>query len=213
MQQVSGIQHAAALLGNETLKSFATAVSMRLYFGKVLHQPALERVWKHCLATAACCELLANAVGLKQKDKPYVAGLLHDIGCLGMMVLHPKNYADLLASVSETGINQLVLEADRFGFDHCVAGEWIARNWKLGPEIEGAALHHHSPPQGTSFATLEIVKVSVLLVDSLGWSSVPSTSILPVEACALMPRHFREAIKVEPEHLCTSIAARIETLQ
>jgi len=209
MQPISGIQHAAAILGRETLKSFATAISMRLYLGKVLRQEPLARVWQHSLATAACCEVLAQAAG-KLKDRPYVAGLLHDVGSLGMMVLHPKEYADVLAQTSEGSIDQRALEVEKFGFDHCVAGEWIARNWKLGSEIEETALRHHDPPLGRLFSTLEIVKAGVLLVDAMGWSAVPTISLTPAGAVAMLPTHFREVIKMDPDEIYASIAARID---
>ncbi len=208
---VTGIQHAVALLGHDRLRCFATAVSLRLYLGRVIRGEALARVWRHSLATAACGELLAAAnpgQGRKQADQAYLAGLLHDVGALGMMVLHPEEYAQVVARAAAGDLRRV--EIEHFGYDHCSAGGWIAKRWKLGAEIESAALHHHDPPVGESFATIEVVKAAVLLADALGWSTVAAEGMDPAQAVIALPVHFREGLEVEPDQLCASIAERIE---
>jgi HD-like signal output (HDOD) protein len=46
-KEVTSLRHAAALLGRETLRSFAVAVSMRMYIGRVAKQEQLAKVWRH----------------------------------------------------------------------------------------------------------------------------------------------------------------------
>src|ERR1700678_1432474 len=56
-KEVTSLRHAAALLGRETLRSFAVAVSLRLYIGPRAQQALLAKVWRHSLATAVICDL------------------------------------------------------------------------------------------------------------------------------------------------------------
>ncbi len=213
MQQVTGIQHAAALLGRDTLRSFTLAVSTRMYLGTVLKQESLARVWQHSVATALCAELLVNvepSARQNMKETAYVGGLLHDVGCLGLMVLYPKEYTEVLALAAEEGADLRQLEVDRFGMDHCMAGQWIAENWKFGREIEDVALHHHEPVRGEPYITLEIVKLAVQLADAFGWSAIAGTALPPADAMDVLPAHFRQRIRKDPGELFESIGQRIE---
>ena len=203
MQPVTEFRHAAALLGRETLRSFAVAVSLRLYLGKALKMEALVRMWKHSLATAACCEILSKAADSKGKtDSPYVAGLLHDIGCLALLMLRPETYADLLPIALEQNVDIRTL-------DHCHVGQWIAENWKLGPGIAHIALHHHDPLGPALGTTPEIVKVASKLADDLGFSLLECPAKTPVEAVEAVPSYFRSKIKMNPDELYSSIQSRI----
>jgi HD-like signal output (HDOD) protein len=60
-KEVTSLRHAAALLGREALRSFAVAVSLRMYIGRVARQDLLTKIWRHSLATAVICDVLAES--------------------------------------------------------------------------------------------------------------------------------------------------------
>src|SRR5579872_4485330 len=146
-KEVTSIRHAAAILGRETLRSFAVAVSLRMYMGKVGRHDLLAKIWRHSLATAVICDLLAECHREVRKDSrddtPYVAGLLHDIGCLGLIVTHAKEYAEILTAPCKDGLELCEKERALFQIDHCSAGQWIAHSWKFPRAIGEVALLHH----------------------------------------------------------------------
>ncbi|MEO8099766.1 MAG: HDOD domain-containing protein [Acidobacteriota bacterium] len=210
-QEIYGLQHAAALLGRGTMRSFAIAVSLRLYLGGVLQRGALARVWRHSLATAVICELLTPAEDRRKqnvmKDAAYLAGLLHDVGCLGLMALHPQAYTEVLTLAAEQAVELRSLEIERFGVDHCEAGRWIAHKWKFSPELQDVTLYHHDPFRGGDPLTvLEVVKVAASLADSLGWAVVPSMVRTPAEAMASLPPQLHGIIKIHPDEVHQLVA-------
>jgi HD-like signal output (HDOD) protein len=212
-QQVTGFKHAAALLGRETLRSFAVAVSMRLYLGNNIRQDALARIWKHSLATAVCAELLtvrSRDRNSRVSESPYIAGLLHNVGSLGLMMLYPTEYVDVLKEASEDGRDPRILEVEHFGLDHCIAGRWIAGSWKFGPEIADVVLHHHDPCTGEMSSVLEIVKVAVRLTDALVWPSSPGVPRALVEGIAGMPQSIQNGIAMSPDDLYAAINDRVQ---
>jgi HD-like signal output (HDOD) protein len=213
-KEVTSLRHAAALLGRETLRSFAVAVSMRMYIGRVVRQEQLAKVWRHSLATAVICDLLAECNPevnkISRDDTAYVAGLLHDIGSLGLMVAHPKEYAEVLGNAILNSQDLRTVEQSVFHLDHCAAGHRIASVWKFSPAIAEVALRHHQPPSGGEFNLLELVKVGVLMADALGYEVVPLQQPITVaETAAFLPGAGRVRFSKHIEELPQRIATRI----
>lgn len=216
-KEVTSLRHAAALLGRETLRSFAVAVSLRMYIGRVVRQDLLAKIWRHSLATAVICDLIAECnpeIKKNARDEtPYIAGLLHDIGCLGLMVMHPKEYAAALADAIRDSIDLRDVEQIRFGIDHCMAGQRIAHAWKFSPAIAEVALQHHQPPSG-DFTLVELVKIGVLMADSLEYSVVPPPQVIELaQLAAFLPAAARVRFDKQIDQLPEKIAERIKSFE
>jgi HD-like signal output (HDOD) protein len=217
-KEVTSLRQAATVLGRETLRSFAVAVSMRMYIGRVAHQELLAKVWRHSLATAVICDLLAECNPEIQKfwrdDAPYVAGLLHDIGSLGLMVAHPKEYAEVLGNAILNSEDLRTVEQSVFHLDHCTAGHRIANVWKFSPAIAEVALRHHEAPSGGEFNLVELVKVGVLMADASGYEVVSlQHPITLAEAAAFLPETGRVRFNKHVEGLPERIATRIGSFE
>ncbi|MGA2213388.1 MAG: HDOD domain-containing protein [Bryobacteraceae bacterium] len=217
-KEVTSLRHAAALLGRETLRSFAVAVSLRMYIGRVARQDQLAKVWRHSLATAVICDVLAECNPEIRKgsrdDAPYVAGLLHDIGSLGLMVAHPKEYAEVLGNAILNSKDLRELEQNAFQLDHCAAGHRIACAWKFSPTIAEVALRHHQEPSGGEFTLLELVKVGVLIADALGYEVVaPQQPRTVMELAELLPGAGRVRFASQIDMLPERIAGRIGSFE
>ena len=217
-KEVTGIRHAVALLGMETLRSFAVAVSLRMYVGRVARQDQLGKIWRHSLATAVICELLAECnpeiTKNSRDDTAYVAGLLHDIGSLGLMVAHPKEYAEALGNAIQESKDLREIEQNMFQLDHCAAGHRIACAWKFSPAIAEVALRHHQEPSGGDFTLLEQVKVGVLMADALGYEVVPPQHVMTLaELAELLPAAARVRFNTQIDMLPGRIAERIRSFE
>ncbi|MEP7353120.1 MAG: HDOD domain-containing protein [Acidobacteriota bacterium] len=203
-QPISSIQHAVTILGRDTLRSFAVAVSLRMYLGRTIQHEELARVWRHSLATATICDLLCEAgwqaSPSKYGDIAYVAGLLHDVGCLGLMTLHPKGYAVAVDRAGREDRDLREIEREIFGMDHCRAGQLISRSWRFSPDIEEVSFGHHEPSRPQDKSLGQLVKVAVLLTDALGWSVAPSTKITPLEEVfEMIPTEVRNRLHSAPD--------------
>jgi len=76
------------------------------------------------------------------KDTAYTAGLLHDVGRLALLASYPAEYARMLDVSDEFGYDLLGCEQDLFDIDHCVAGEWLVREW----HFRKSASRYQAPP-------------------------------------------------------------------
>jgi len=217
-KEVTSIRHAAALLGREALRSFAVAVSLRMYLGRVARQDQLAKIWRHSLATAVICDLLAECHPENPRnsgdDTPYVAGLLHDIGSLGLMVARPKEYAAALSDAIQNSQDLREIEQKAFQLDHCAAGHRMASAWKFSPAIAEVALRHHQEPSGGDFTLLELVKVGVLMADALGYDVVPPRQVKTLaELAELLPAAAGVRFDKQAGALPERIAERIRSFE
>ena len=103
----------------------------------------------------------------------YTAGLLHNLGVLGLMSAYPEEYAGLIDVSTEFGLDLLRTERDLFEIDHCAAGAWLARDWNFPEPIVSAIARHHEEPD-RSPALFNLVQICWRLADVVGLGAFPT---------------------------------------
>lgn len=146
--RVGSIHDAIVVLGLSSVRSLvlAAAVITGLPAGRC---PGFSqnRFWRHVLGAAVAAQALARP--LKRAPEPlFVAGLLHDIGRLAMMVLYPEEFDSVLADAQARDCRLEEAERRHFGFDHSAAGAELARRWNFPADIVDALAWHHAPARG-----------------------------------------------------------------
>lgn len=215
--QTSSLRHVVAILGRDTLKSFAVALNLRIYIGDVVRHETLSKVWRHSLATAILSELLTESCpGIfaePAEEAAYVSGLLHKIGALGLMVANPPKYAEAIAIATEQGLDLRDVEQRLFDIDHYQAGRWIALKWRFSPAIARLASDGERPHPGVEFKLADLVKIAALLADSLGYEMVPMRPVLtPSEVREMLPDLARPKFAWTPQHLNLTVDQRMNKL-
>jgi putative nucleotidyltransferase with HDIG domain len=208
---IGSIQQTLVLLGVEAVKRHVLASSMKIFFRCPLRLDLLRGIWRHSVACALICEELSIACSTSQKpdDGIYTAGLLHDIGRLGLFVSHPQEYADLL---EKAGASLREREVQTFGFDHCEAGGWLASKWGLPPEIQQMAAEHHNPLNPEITGMKDIVQVGVLLTDNLGFDVLPAEHPYTLrDIRSFLPHSAQYRFDPEEKSFKARITARLNT--
>jgi HD-like signal output (HDOD) protein len=203
--QIETVQHGITTLGFERVRCLVTAVATSNYMRAALRTEALERCWRHTLATAILSRELARAAGMAT-DRAYSLGLLHDIGRLGLLVAFPKEYAGILKAVDRDAISLLDQEKKRFGLDHCETGRLLLEQWNLPSDFCLVVGRHHDPPSGEPLDSLKICYLACQLADSLGYAIAPPLKPLPFqEIRAMLPPSAQGGFPEEPETLTALI--------
>ena len=209
--RISSIQNAVTLLGLQTVRGFALTVSMKGFLHTALRLDLLRRIWRHSLACGMLCEELSRACSTSQRgdDRAYTAGLLHNIGRLGLFVAHPRAYGELLLDPTES--DWLERERQAFGVDHCDGGAWLAHFWGLPADLEAIIASHHEPPRLTPFELTDLVRIAVLLTDSLGFDVTPAAHAhtLP-EIRSMLPSAAQYRFDPDPEALTARITTQLD---
>jgi len=88
----------------------------------------------------------------EQRQMHALAGLVHDVGRLAIMVAGNKTGARVLGTLWDRMVSIVHDEKAELGMDHCDVGARICRKWNFSPVIQEAVLRHHSPIMNGDFS-------------------------------------------------------------
>lgn len=217
MSEIRSIWQALAMVGLDRIRSLALTVGMRGFMGKNAGAPILRQTWRHTLATAIIAEEFAGKIFIEPAEA-YTAGLLHDIGRIGLIASNPQKYADLLATLCAGPVNLSELEQKAYGIDKCDAGVELVRKWKLPPLFERViSRKHESDPELSVFDCPALIALSCELADALGLGLLPQEAGFDWKAecdrlLSSMPQADRNRLICDWDDLQLTVASRVNLL-
>lgn len=165
--KVTTIQQAITYLGFQTTRNLITAAAVTGCFAQG-QCPGFDdkAFWRHSIATAACCKVLARRMRFNQ-DYAFTAGLLHDIGRLVLVSSFTEMYQQVMEYRKAN--DSYVLEAERavMGIDHVIAGVALAEHWNFSDTMKMAIAYHHDPDAPGAGLLATIVHVANAIVHAL----------------------------------------------
>jgi HD-like signal output (HDOD) protein len=205
------LRHAIAVLGLDRIKALAVTVAMRGFVG--YRNPLIQQCWQHSVACAAICEEFSAIFGFSG-DRAYTAGIMHDIGRLGLLKSYPQEISPILCGQHQDTQAVLRAERDAVQVDHGRAGAWLVGNWALPKEFAEVCAHHHDPPDENDPEILQLVKVACNVADIIGFPAVKCEQ-QPSYLVATLPLPMRSGRDVAPpeEDLRANVAARLAAFE
>jgi putative nucleotidyltransferase with HDIG domain len=134
--RIESISHALTLLGAARLRSLLVTASARQVFvsrNRTIRDMTAA-VWAHSVAVAVGARQVAVRAGFPDKEAPYMAGLMHDIG-KPIVAIH---LLDLERSVSRSVQDQWIDPGEWMSIIqdvHRPVGIAVAKQWNLSPEV------------------------------------------------------------------------------
>jgi HD-like signal output (HDOD) protein len=172
-RRVISIEQAAILLGTERLRTLVLTCSVMQFAGKRIPQAQLLTFWQHSFLSALLSERIARQVDYFEKEQAYLGGLLHDIGVLPLWILVLEEEAKQRKLPPANWVDNIPVERDFFGMDHCKVGRWMAVSWNFMPSFIDVFEHHHSPDRAQHDPYLVGI---VAAADQFLWSQAPPVS-------------------------------------
>ena len=211
--QVSSVERAVAMLGLEKVKNLSITLGVGSYLKAALRLTVLRRCWRHSLGCALIAEELSPVYDISP-NQAYTAGLLHDVGRLGLLVKYPQSYADLLSVVMENHFGILKSERDLFDLDHCEAGAWLAQEWDFPDELIRVIGEHHNQLEDDSPDLLKLLSISCRLADSMGFEVVdPAESEKAELILQELPNKLHNLLQKDLVDLKDRITAQVNGLE
>ena len=207
-QKITTIERAIVIIGLKELELIILGVGFADLFDlrRVPSGFDGEGLWIHGLSVAWLSKEMAEASFHTDPGGVMLAGLLHDVGKL-ILVVYLTEEAEQILDLVEQGVPYYEAE-DRVGARHSEIGYLLARNWGL-PKMQSAAIRdHHYPKAGDpNLAGTCLVALADSLVKSLGFGliheSPPLDQSWAMNAAHLSHRHFnllaKEAEKRVPD--------------
>jgi putative nucleotidyltransferase with HDIG domain len=208
-RSVTGLTQATMVLGVVRVKTMAALVVVNRMVRSSVKIQALRKVWRHSLATALIAEELAARMRV-DTDTGYTAGLLHNLGTLGLMSAYPDEYSRMLEVSNDFGFDLLNTERDLFEIDHCAAGAYLAQDWDFPDELAAAIAVHHDEPVLGQTGLDSLVQVSWRLADALGFAAFsPVKEWAFDELMTYLPSSGTSWLTKTPDEARKELAARL----
>ena len=142
---IGSIRHAITHLGLDRVRSLATTIALSFFVRNQPRTAFVRHIWAHSIATATVCEVLAK---LYRAPDLYTAGLVHDLGRLGLLLTIGQTYEKWAATEVPNIDESKQMERLRFGMDHCEAASLVGVKWRFPPTLLECMIDHHERHDG-----------------------------------------------------------------
>jgi HD-like signal output (HDOD) protein len=205
---INNVHHAAALLGLDEIRNATTTLAMASFYRSSASE--LVRCWQHTIACGLLSDEIARATG-RFREQAYTAGVLHDIGRLGLLAAYPAEYQQTIREAAEHALDLLDYEREKFGVDHCEAGRWLAERWALPDEFRVIAGRHHDLPDGSPFDLRTLVHIACRFADHLGYDvTIPLQPIGLEELFSPLPESASRRLIQEMDRIRAAVELHLK---
>lgn len=145
--RVASLTHAVIMLGINTVKNLVLATSVLASFKhtKNIQSVPIDDFWAHSLATGVISKAIAQEqrVPVTEQEAFFVAGLMHDLGKVPMIICYPELYDQAIEVARNEKLALFLAEKSLLGFDHSQIGRLIAAKWRFDEAMVHAIVDHH----------------------------------------------------------------------
>lgn len=107
----------------------------------------INEYFEHSNNISRVCRILAEVCGLDEHQQQMysVAGLIHDVGRLVIMIASKNTSSHLIGTPAEEMASIVHDEMKVLGMDHSEVGMRLCKRWNFSSVLQSGILRHHSP--------------------------------------------------------------------
>ena len=167
--RIGSIRHAITQLGIDRVRSLGSTIALSFFVRNQPRTAFVRHIWAHSIATAIISETLGNLYGVEDL---YTAGLMHDLGRLGLLLTVGQTYEEWVSQkvTNMEAANQS--ERARFGMNHCEAGSLVGHKWGFPVVLRSCMIAHHGWEAGPTKDPLFLVQLACRIADSIDFPEV-----------------------------------------
>ena len=163
-QYVGTLKLALVILGVREVRNIVLGISV---FETLNEQSGdmktAQEIWNRSLKTAGICKKLAGTLALGLQGEEFIAGLLADIGVMGMLRKDGKGpYRSIYEALGHDSRTLCKAEKMQYGFTHAAVSRAMAMQWNL-PQTLSDALGLQYPAEGKSLRDARDPKLAAVI--------------------------------------------------
>ena len=181
--RIGTVREAVMRVGVGPVLSFVAATTLRPQLLDAIPAYGLSEgeLWRHSVATALACEVIAQKARVEVPPDSFTASLLHDIGKVVLARFLDLNHQRELAAAREQGgESSLRAEIELLGVHHAELGGLIGSHWNLPPRVIRGITHHHAPTAGDD-VICDVVHLANVLAKRVGTGTFVTASDLDAD--------------------------------
>ena len=151
--QVDTMTHAINMLGTQQVHDLVLAtVVVDSFSGFTNDELNIYDFWFNGVYCAVTARLLAyHCAKLEDTERPFIAGLLHNIGHLVMYQVIPGESSPAVRLSEEKNLRLYQAERELLGFDYALVGAELMREWKLPKSLQEITEFQNEPGKADEF--------------------------------------------------------------
>ncbi len=146
-REVSTMERAVVVLGFEEIRNIIIGKAIFASFPRMdkENRQRVNLLWEHALTCGLAAKIIAESLNLSPSEL-FIAGLIHDIGKLAMIMTYPHDYS-ILGDLSNPGNYRTTTEEEEnaFAINHEKVSLQLANRWLLPEKLVMAMGYHHTP--------------------------------------------------------------------
>jgi putative nucleotidyltransferase with HDIG domain len=204
--RIGSVTHALILLGTDAIKGLI--VTSNVFDGLT---PEAYPLWRHSILVSLACRKICEMLSIPDVEEITVAGLLHDIGRVVIILEALNEYHFVLKEALQTKTPLWQMESQLLGFHHAALGSWLCEQWRLPEKLGVPIAYHHEPEKASSFQLrVAIVSAANFIINGMGESLVKG---IPLENMSSYVTGMVPLERPQLEKLVERIEPEMEALQ
>ena len=144
--EVKTVEKAVVVLGFDEIRNIVIGKAVFSSFQTLTkyNKTKIRLFWEHSFTCGLAAKLLAEDLGYSPSEF-FIAGLIHDIGKLAMLMTFPHDYSPLLELSEPTQSRSVIRENELFSIGHDDIGRRLLQRWLFPESLVMAVGFHHNP--------------------------------------------------------------------
>ena len=145
--KITDIRRTLTVLGMTNIRNIVTTCAIKQFFTNFTQDinTHVQFIWLRSLVCANLAERIAKLVGYEKPGEAFLAGLLHQVGMLLLLLNREESYFPILNRYYSETENFRFLEQEQLQVDHCELGSALIESWGLDSFIADAVQFQHAP--------------------------------------------------------------------
>lgn len=184
--KVESISAAVRVVGTSQIRDIAIATSVLSMFSDVPSDLLdVDSFRHHSLAVGVGARVIASHRNEDNAERYFVAGLLHDIGKLIVMINATEAARAALQDAKANGKPLRDCEREHVGCSHDQVGGSLLDKWSFPDALSEAVRYHHQPQRASRFPVeAASVHIADVIAHGMGWGKSGQPTVPTFHATA-----------------------------
>ena len=163
-RQVNTIEKAVMVLGFDEIRNIVLGKAVFNSFQKInkTSRDTIEKFWHHTFICGLAAKIIAEDLKLSASEF-FIAGLIHDIGKLAMLMSLNGEYSPLLEISGPLQLRSYIQEQELFSISHDKVGSQLLDRWLFPKSLVNSVRYHHIPQEADNQLEPAIIQVADIL--------------------------------------------------
>jgi signal transduction histidine kinase/HD-like signal output (HDOD) protein/CheY-like chemotaxis protein len=168
-RHITTVHQAISMLGLTTLRCSLLGVITQEYItgGDQATRRMQKEIWTHSLVCGIAAHLIAEKTYPELRHEAFVAGIVHDIGKILIMLALPEQSRTIQAELDRHQSDLITLELNTLNCSHTQAGKWLAQKWSLPQGLTDVIFYHHQPAHSLPLLQTKTVLLHIVMLADL----------------------------------------------